>query len=121
MGKPLQLLLVEDSDADARFITEELRRHGYEPRCERVQSETDFRVQLQKGRCDVIIADYRLPQFNALRALDIVKEQLLDVPFIIVSGAIGEDVAVAAMKAGAHDYVMKHRLARLVPVVEREL
>jgi two-component system sensor histidine kinase UhpB len=120
-GSPtLRVLLIEDSDVDARFILNELRLHGYELQSERVETEPTFRAALA-SRWDVIIADYRLPCFGAAMALRIVQEQQIDVPFIIVSGTIGEDVAVAAMKAGAHDYVMKGKLARLVPVVEREL
>ncbi len=121
MSKDLHVLLVEDSDADAFLITAELRQCSGPVRCERVQEEAAFRSQLDAAAWDVIIADYRLPRFSAATALAIVQEKLLDVPFIIVSGTIGEDAAVAAMKAGAHDYVMKGKLARLVPAVEREL
>jgi two-component system sensor histidine kinase UhpB len=121
MRKPLQVLLVEDSDADAQLITMELRQYRSDLRCQRVQDEAAFRSQLEAAHWDVIIADYRLPRFNAATALRIVQEKRLDVPFVIVSGTIGEDVAVAAMKAGANDYVMKGKLARLVPAVEREL
>jgi len=121
MSKPLHLLLVEDSDADADLICAELRVYGYALRCERVQTEPDFSARLEAGHWDVIIADYRLPRFSALRALQIVQEKQVDAPFIIVSGTIGEEVAVAAVKAGADDYVMKDKLARLVPAVEREL
>jgi two-component system sensor histidine kinase UhpB len=121
MRKPLHVLLVEDSDADAYLISAELRQHGYDLSCERVQTESSFRAQLEAKDWDVIIADYRLPRFSAASALEIVQEKHVDVPFIIVSGTIGEDVAVAAMKAGAHDYVMKGKLARLVPAVEREM
>jgi two-component system sensor histidine kinase UhpB len=121
MKKPLQVLLVEDSDADAFLILSELRRHGYEVHCRRAQTEAAFRAELDTRRFEVILADYRLPSFNAASALQIVREKHIDVPFIIVSGTIGEEVAVAAMKAGAQDYVMKGKLARLVPAVEREL
>lgn len=121
MRKPLHVLLVEDSNLDAQLIQEELRHHDFELQCERVETEPGFRSQLAAASWDVIIADYRLPRFSAIEALRIVQETRLDVPFIIVSGTIGEDVAVAAMKAGAHDYVMKGKLARLIPAVEREL
>ena len=121
MSKPLHMLLIEDSDADAYLICKELRNHGYELHCERVQTEPLFRSQLDATEWDLIIADYRLPRFSATSALKIVQEKRLDVPFIIVSGTIGEEVAVASIKAGAHDYVMKGKLARLVPAVEREL
>lgn len=121
MNKPLSVLLVEDSPPDADLISAELRRHGYELHCERVQTESGFRPKLEAGRWDVVISDYRLPGFSAIRALEIIQECRIDLPFIIVSGTIGEHIAVAAMKAGAHDYVMKDKLARLVPAVEREL
>ena len=121
MSNRLNLLLVEDSDADALLVSAELNRHGYELKLARVQTEPDFLARLAAGSWDVIIADYRLPRFSALRALELVRQKQLELPFIIVSGTIGEEVAVAAMKAGAHDYVMKDKLARLVPVVEREL
>lgn len=121
MSRPLHLLLVEDCDADAELIVAELRAHGYAPACQRVQTEPDFLAHLDSRPWEVIIADYRLPRFGAMRALEIVQGRRVDLPFIIVSGTIGEEVAVAAMKAGAHDYVMKGKLARLVPAVEREL
>src|SRR5690349_1082819 len=121
MSRPLHLLLVEDCDADAELIVAELRAHGYAPACQRVQTEPDFLAHLGSRPWEVIIADYRLPRFGAMRALEIVQGRRVDLPFIIVSGTIGEDVAVAAMKAGAHDYVMKGNLKRLVPAIEREL
>lgn len=121
MSKPLRVLLVEDSQADAFLISAELRRHGYDLDCACVQTGPAFCAQLEGGSWDVIIADYRLPRFSALDALRLVRERQPDLPFLIVSGTIGEEDAVAAMKAGAHDYVMKDKLARLVPAVEREL
>ncbi len=121
MRSHLNVLLVEDSAQDARLIELELGRHHFELNCKRVQTEPEFRSKIDAAAWDVIIADYRLPGFNALAALEIIQEKRLDIPFIIVSGTIGEEVAVAAMKAGAHDYVMKDKLARLVPAVEREL
>jgi two-component system sensor histidine kinase UhpB len=121
MKKPLRLLLVEDSDPDAFLILAELGQHGYDVHCQRVQTEPSFRAGLETKKWDVIVADYRLPHFGASDALHIVRESGFDIPFIIVSGTIGEEVAVAAMKAGAQDYVMKGKLARLVPAIEREL
>jgi PAS domain S-box-containing protein len=120
MGKPLRVLLIEDSDFDAELLLALLNRGGYAVEHQRVETANDLKKAL-KEPWDIVIADYNLPQFDAPAALEIVKESGIDVPFIIVSGGIGESTAVAAMKAGAHDYLMKGALARLVPVVEREL
>src|ERR1043166_5728524 len=117
----LRLLLVEDSQNDAELMIAELRRGGYEPFCERAQKAEELRSALDRGAWDIVIADYRLPLFSGLQALAIVKKRALDIPFILVSGAVGEEVAVAAMKAGAHDYVMKDKFVRLVPAIRREL
>ena len=119
--RALRVLLIEDSEDDALLLLEELRAGGYTVSWERVETADTMRVALDNADWDAIISDYNLPQFTGLEALEIVTEQGLDVPFIIVSGTIGEDVAVAAMRAGAHDYIMKDRLARLVPAVAREL
>ncbi len=121
MSQPLQVLVIEDSADDTALIEIELRRSGYAPVCHRVETAEALRAALAREGWDVVIADYRLPRFDGLAALALVKEQGLDLPFIIVSGYITEETAVAAMKAGAHDYVMKDRLARLGPAVEREL
>lgn len=121
MGKPLRVLIVEDSEDDAELILRELRSGDYEPRYLRVQTAKDMDEALSKRKWDIIISDYSMPNFNGLSALELLKRKELDLPFIIVSGAIGEDVAVAAMKAGAHDYIMKNNLSRLVPVIQREL
>ena len=121
MSQPLQVLVIEDSADDAALVEIELRRSGYAPVCHRVETAEALRAALEREGWDVVIADYRLPRFDGLAALTLVKEQGLDLPFIIVSGYITEETAVAAMKAGAHDYVMKDKLARLGPAVEREL
>ncbi len=121
MKRPLQVLVIEDSEDDAALLEIELRRAGYDPVCHRVETPEALRAALARQNWDLVIADYRLPRFDGLAALGIVKEQGLDQPFIIVSGYITEDTAVAAMKAGAHDYLMKDKLARLGPAVEREL
>jgi signal transduction histidine kinase len=118
---PLQVLIVEDSENDALLLELELQRAGYETVCQRVDTEAAMSAALARQRWDVVIADYVMPLFNGLAALALVREKGLDLPFIIVSGHITEDTAVAAMKAGAHDYVMKEKLARLGPAVEREL
>jgi|GEM_PF-731406 two-component system, cell cycle sensor histidine kinase and response regulator CckA len=120
-GKPLRLLMVEDSPQDAELVVREIRRGGFAPSFKRVDTEVDMRAALEAEAFDTIISDYRMPHFDGLSALRVFKEAGVDVPFIIVSGTIGEDTAVAAMKAGAHDYLMKDKLARLCPAIEREM
>jgi len=116
------VLLVEDSEHDAALVKLELERAGYHAQCRRVDSRDDMRSALEAQRWDLIIADYRLPNFSGLEALALFKElDRFDLPFIIVSGLITDADAVAAMKAGAHDYVMKDNLARLGAAVDREL
>ncbi|MEO5802307.1 MAG: PAS domain S-box protein [Verrucomicrobiota bacterium] len=119
MSKPLRVLIVEDSEDDAILLLRHLRR-AYDPQFERVSTVAQMKAALEKY-WDVIISDYSMPGFDGLDALRLLQETKLDTPFIIVSGAIGEDIAVHAMKAGANDYVMKGKLARLVPAIEREL
>ncbi len=121
MSKTLRILVIEDSEDDTELLVRELRRGGYDPMYERVESAENMRVALTQRPWDLVVADYTMPHFNALAALALLKESGFDLPFIIVSATIGEERAVAAMKAGAHDYLMKDRLARLVPVIEREL
>ena len=121
MKTPLQVLFVEDSENDAALLQLELERAGYETNCRRVETPDSMAVALDEQRWDVVIADYVMPRFGGLEALALVKSKGLDLPFIIVSGHITEDTAVAAMKAGAHDYVMKDKPQRLGPAVEREL
>lgn len=118
---PIRMLILEDSEDDLLLLLREVRRGGIDPAYERADSAEGLHRALDAGEWDVIVSDYNMPQFGALPALNIVKERGLDVPFIIVSGKIGEDSAVAAMKAGAHDYLMKGNLSRLVPAIEREL
>jgi signal transduction histidine kinase len=120
MAAPLRVLLVEDSEDDAVLITRELRRGDYAPTVERVETEAAMRTALAEP-WDVVISDYSLPKFGGPAALALLRASGLDIPFIVVSGAIGEEVAVAAMKAGAQDYLMKGNLARLVPALQREL
>src|SRR5262249_39539903 len=117
----LRVLLVEDSENDAALLEIALARAGFHPQCERVQTSNDLSEALNRQEWDLIIADYVMPTFDGLSALALVKQRGVDVPFIIVSGHITDDTAVAAMKAGAHDYVMKDNLVRLGPAVEREL
>lgn len=121
MKTALHALIVEDSEFDAQMMVSILRKGGYEVLSSRVETGEAFRAALATGDWEIILADYNLPAFSAPSALSILQDSGHDVPFIIVSGGIGEDIAVAAMKAGAHDYVMKGNLHRLVPAVEREL
>src|SRR5215469_9391921 len=119
--KPLRVLLVEDSENDAALLELALQRTGFSTQCERVETAEGLAVALDRQDWDVVVADYVMPQFDGLSALALVKEKGLDLPYIIVSGHITDDTAVAAMKAGAHDYVMKDNLVRLGPAVQREL
>src|SRR6185369_9982390 len=117
----LRVLIVEDSEDDALLLEIELQRAGYEPVYERVETREAMSAALTRQSWDLIISDYVLPRFNGLEALALVNANGLDLPFIVVSGHITDNTAVAAMKAGAHDYVMKDNLARLGPAVQREL
>lgn len=117
----LKILIVEDSPTDAKLLVSELRRTIGSVEFECVEEPETMRAALAKGDWDVVTSDWSMPHFSALGALAIVGELGLDIPFIIVSGTIGEDVAVAAMRAGAHDYLIKGNLARFVPAIEREL
>jgi len=121
MSNPLNVLIVEDSASDAAMVVRLLRKAGYDVRDERVETAGEMQAALERQPWDVVIADYRLPQFDAPAALALLQGTGLDIPFIVVSGTVGEDVAVAMMRAGAHDYLMKDKLARLAPAVEREL
>ena len=117
---PLRVLIIEDRPDDAELIAEHLRDAGLRTVWERVDSEADFVAKLNRG-LDLIIADYHLPQFSAPRALELLKKLDLDIPFIVVSGTVGETAAVAVMRSGARDYVLKDNLSRLKPAIEREL
>lgn len=118
---PLRVLIVEDSEDDALLLVRELGRGGYAPVYERVETPEAMRAALEDGAWDLIISDYRLPRFDAPAALALARETGYQVPLVVVSGRIGEEEAVGAMKAGAHDYVMKDNLARLCATVERGL
>jgi len=121
MDEPLRFLMVEDSPADAELIILELRRTGRTIEVERVENGAAMRAALTSGSWDVVLSDWSLPTFNASAALEVVKESGLEIPFIIVSGTIGEETAVAALRSGAHDFIVKDRLGRLIPAIEREL
>lgn len=120
MSISLRILMVEDADDDAALIVRLLQRNGYDPVCERVETAAAMRAALQQS-WDLVIADYSLPQFSGIEALQLLRQSDQDLPFIIVSGTINEDMAVTAIKAGAQDYVLKSNLSRLIPAVEREL
>jgi len=118
---PLRVLIAEDSEDDALLLVRELRRGGYELSYERVASAAAMAAALDRQGWDLVIGDHSMPHFSGLTALSLVRERGLDVPFICVSGTISEEMAVAAMKAGANDWVTKGQLKRLLPAIEREL
>ncbi len=120
MGTPINVLLIEDSVDDAELIIHELSQGGFTPRWKRVQDKASY-VEALKEKPEVILSDFKLPQFSAPPALTLLQESRLDIPFIIVSGTIGEERAVECLKAGATDYVLKDRLPRLVPAIRRAL
>ncbi|MBF0573126.1 MAG: response regulator [Desulfamplus sp.] len=117
----LRLLLIEDSDSDAELITRLLKRAGFNLTVEQIQTSQEMTKALNNREWDVVLSDYNMPQFDALSALKLLNSTGRDIPFIVVSGAIGEETAVSIMKNGAHDYVMKDNLTRLIPAIEREL
>ncbi len=121
MKPTLNVLLVEDSEEDAVFLIRKLRKGGFDLTWERVQNADVMIQALNEKQWDLILSDYSMPSFTGLQALEIYKRYALEIPFIIVSGTVGEDVAVEAMKEGAHDYLMKDKLERLIPAVNREL
>ena len=121
MGVPLRVLVVEDSEDDATLLELDLRRAGYDPDMQRVETPTDMIAALSEQPWDIVISDYSMPRFSGPDALSVLQKSGLDIPFIIVSGVIGEDAAVDIMKTGADDYVMKGSLRRLIPAIEREL
>lgn len=120
MGTPLNLLIVEDSASDAELLRHELEQGGFAVQWQRVETEADFLTRLSSPP-DLIISDYSLPQFDGLKALELLHQRGLEIPFILVSGSTGEDRAVEAMKRGATDYLLKDRLARLPSAVTHAL
>ncbi|MDA1220197.1 MAG: response regulator [Chloroflexi bacterium] len=121
MSTPLRALIVEDSEDDVLTLIRQLNNGGYETCYKQVDTPDQMNKALDEETWDIIISDYNMPTFSAPAALKIFQKTNLDLPFIILSGAIGEDEAVASMKAGAHDYIMKGNVARLIPAIEREL
>lgn len=119
--KPLRVLIIEDSEDDALLLVRQLKRDGYDLLSERVDSAEDFEAAVQKQSWDIIISDYVLPELSGLEVLKWLQQKRLDIPCIIMSGRITDETAVAAMKAGARDYVMKDNLKRIGPAIEREM
>src|SRR5882672_9312645 len=117
----LHVLMVEHSERDVALMVRELKRGGYDLTFERVDTPEAMQAALDRQPWDIVLSDYSMPRFSAPAALSIVKERALDVPFIIVSGTVGEEAAVASLRAGAHDFLVKGALARLLPAIEREL
>ena len=121
MTSPLRILLLEDDAHDAELIQELLETDDFVCEITRVQTRTDFVTSLENAEIDLILADYKLPSFDGLSALELARDARADLPFIFVSGSLGEEVAIEAVKIGATDYVVKSRLSRLVPSVQRAL
>jgi two-component system, cell cycle sensor histidine kinase and response regulator CckA len=121
MTRTLRVLNVEDQERDVELLTRHLTRAGYELISRRVETAEEMKAALESEQWDIILCDYSMPKFSALSALTMLKETGLDIPLIIISGTVGEAIAVEAMRAGAHDYLMKDNLARLAPTIEREL
>ena len=120
-NEPLSILIIEDSEDDTELLVRLLRNSGYDPRYKQVWTEQALRDSLDTDDWDLIISDFFMPNFSGVVALKIVKELRLDIPFIVLSGVVGEDKAVEMMLAGAHDYVMKNNMSRLLPAIRREL
>src|SRR6476660_9533730 len=121
MNRHLRILHLEDDVTDTKLVQSRLAGEGIPADLTRVETEQDFVAAIKEGNLDVILADYTLPSFDGLSALKLAQEHAPDVPFIFVSGTLGEDIAIEAVKTGATDYVLKTRLGRLVPSVTRAL
>jgi signal transduction histidine kinase len=121
MKNKIRVLIIEDNKDDSVLEIDEIKRGGFDIIFERIETRVAMRAALKNKHWDFIISDYSLPQFSGLDALEELKQSGIDIPFVLISGTIGEETAVAAMKAGAHDYIMKNNLSRLVPAFEREL
>jgi len=121
MKKFIRILVIEDSEDDALLILHQIKKGGYNVDYVLLETAEEMKLALKEKTFDIVLSDYAMPHFNGLEALKVLKESGIDIPFIIISGTIGEDVAVEAMKAGANDYLMKNNLQRLLPAFEREL
>lgn len=117
----LRVLIVEDSKIEAKFTANLLKKNGYEVICERVETRDDMEEQMDGKQWDIVISDYQMPEFDGMQALELFQTYDLDIPFILVSGKIGEETAVDLMKMGANDYIMKGNTARLLPAIETHL
>ncbi|MBK8335971.1 MAG: response regulator [Sterolibacteriaceae bacterium] len=117
----LRLLIVEDLEDDALLLLQRFRSAGYAVQYQRVDNQLDMKIALQAQSWDAVLSDHRMPSFDAMAALALMQSLDCDLPFIIVSGVIDEETAILAMQAGAHDYLSKDKLDRLVPAVEREI
>ena len=121
LARSLAVLIIEDSEDDAHLIVRLLKKAGYDITFEQVETASQMHTALEQGIWDIVISDHSLPQFDSLTALRLLQERGLDIPFIAVSGTMSEETAVAMMKAGAHDYLNKENLTRLIPAIEREI
>src|SRR6476620_11222230 len=121
MNSPIAILLLEDDPNDAGLVAERLQADHFIPRITRVQDRTEFLAALEDREFDVILSDHKLPSFDGLSALNLAQSVRPDIPFIFVSGTLGEEAAIEALKVGATDYVLKTRLSRLAPSVQRAL
>jgi PAS domain S-box-containing protein len=119
--KSLRVLIVEDSEDDTQLLIRALKKGGYSPLYERVQTSSAMKEALKEKQWDIILCDYKMPNFSGPSAIAVLKESNIDIPFIIVSGAVGEDIAVECMRLGAHDYVLKNNFPGLCPAIAREL
>ena len=121
MSESLRVLFIEDSEDDTLLLLRELKRGGFDVVFERVDTAEAMLLALEKQVWDIVISDYVMPHFSGITALNLLRTSGIDLPFIMVSGKIGEDTAVEAMHAGAHDYIVKGRMARFIPAVKRGL
>ena len=121
MTRPLNVLMIDDSDMDTQIVLREVKQGGYDVKHKRVETRQEMKEALQRETWDVILCDYSMPHFGTMDALDTLKENGADIPFLIVSGTIDEEKAVTILKAGAHDFLLKDKLARLIPAIEREI
>lgn len=121
MNIPIRILIIEDSESDTQLLLRYLTGAGYKPAYKRIETADSMREALKNELWDIILSDYNMPKFDAPRALDVLKESALDIPFIVISGGIGEDKAVDMMKYGCQDYIMKNNMSRLASAIQREL
>ncbi len=121
MDRSIRILMVEDSEDDTQLLIRNLKKGGYNPVYERVETAAKMKQALRENEWDVILCDYKMPRFSVPSAIDVLKSAKIDIPFIVVSGTIGEETAVDCMRLGAHDYIMKSSLSRLCPAIAREM